>query len=33
SSSRVSGSVYNTIDEIARFRESLKGVRAFFSVD
>ncbi|WP_435299955.1 SufS family cysteine desulfurase [Timonella sp. A28] len=33
STTRASGAIYNTIDEIERFRESLGTVRAFFSVD
>lgn len=31
--SRVSGSVYNTTEEVAAFRESLTGVRAFFGLN
>lgn len=31
--SRVSGSVYNTVEEVVAFRESLTGVRAFFGLN
>jgi len=33
STSRATGSVYNTVDEVERFRESLSRVRAFFKVN
>ncbi len=33
STSRVTGSVYNTVDEVRVFRESLTGVRAFFGLE